>query len=349
MRIALLGDLMLGRGVSDAIAEHGPAYVWGDTLPLLESADLRIANLECPISERGRPQRKWFTFRASLAAAHALVAGGIDCVSLANNHALDYGDEALADTLRALDEANVAHVGAGMDLDEALRPALLERSGLRVAVAALTDNMPSWAAGAGRPGVHHVPLWSMPERVHSLRRKPVLGPLLDAASELLAGLRWRRILAQLRRTLALTHAADFVVLSCHAGPNFCDRPRPAFRRFSRAALRSGAHVVHGHSAHIVQGIERVAGRPALYDTGDFVDDYRVRPERNDRSFLFLLDVDAATRRSTRVTAVPVTIARCQVTLAPEPLAGEICERMARLCAALGTETAREGSRLTVAF
>jgi poly-gamma-glutamate synthesis protein (capsule biosynthesis protein) len=107
--------------------------------------------------------------------------------------------------------------------------------------------------------------------------------------------------------------------------------------------------VHGHSAHIVQGIERVAGRPALYDTGDFVDDYRVRPERNDRSFLFLLDVDAATRRSTRVTAVPVTIARCQVTLAPEPLAGEICERMARLCAALGTETAREGSRLTVAF
>jgi poly-gamma-glutamate synthesis protein (capsule biosynthesis protein) len=349
MRIALLGDLMLGRSVSDAIAAHGPAYVWGDTLPALEGADLRIANLECPISERGRPQRKWYTFRASLAAARALVAGGIDCVSLANNHALDYGEEALADTLRALDEAGVAHTGAGMDLERAIEPAFLARGGLRVAVAALTDNMPSWAADAGRPGVHHVPLWSMPERVHALRRKPLVGPLLDAASELVAALRWRGIRALLQRMLALTQAADFVVLSCHAGPNFHERPLPAFRRFARAALQSGAHVLHGHSAHVVQGIERVAGRPALYGTGDFVDDYRVRPERNDCSFLFLLDVDAAAKRATRVSAVPVAIARCQVNLAPEPLAGEICARMERLCAELGTETAREGSRLTVAL
>ena len=106
-------------------------------------------------------------------------------------------------------------------------------------------------------------------------------------------------------------------------------------------------MLHGHSAHIVQGIERIAGRPALYDTGDFVDDYRVRPERNDLSLLFLLDVDTATKRATRVTGVPVTLARCQVNLAPEPLAGAICERMARLCAGLGTETAREGARLTI--
>jgi poly-gamma-glutamate capsule biosynthesis protein CapA/YwtB (metallophosphatase superfamily) len=347
LRIALLGDLMLGRSVSDAIAAHGPAYVWGDTLPVLESADLRIANLECAISERGSPQRKRFTFRAPLAAARALAAGGIDCVSLANNHAFDYGAEALADTLRALDEVHIAHAGAGMHLNEAMKPAFLERGGLRVAVVALTDNMPSWAAGAGRAGVHHVPLWSMPERVHALRRRPLLGPLLDAASELRARLRSRRIHAQLRRMLAPALAADLVVLSCHAGPNFCERPRPAFQRFARAALRDGAHVLHGHSAHLVQGIERIAGRPALYDTGDFVDDYRVRRQRNDRSFLFLLDVDAAAKRATRVTAVPIVIERCQARLAPEPLAAEICERMARLCAELGTETAREGGRLVV--
>jgi poly-gamma-glutamate synthesis protein (capsule biosynthesis protein) len=347
MRIALLGDVMLGRRVSEAIEAHGPAYVWGDTLPVLESADLRIANLECAISERGRPERKVYTFRASLAAARALVAAGIDCVSLANNHVLDYGEDALADTLRALDEANVAHTGAGMDLDEAARPAFLERAGLRVAVAALTDNMPSWAARADRPGVHHVPLWSMPERVHSFRRKPLLGPVFDAAAELRAALRSRGIRKQLQRTLAATHGADFVVLSCHAGPNYCERPLPSFRRFARAALRGGAHVVHGHSAHLVQGIERIADRPALYDTGNFVDDYKVRPERNDRSFLFLLDVDAATRRATRITCVPVVIERPRVRLAPEPLAGEICARMTRLCAQLGTEAVREGSRLVV--
>lgn len=347
MRIALLGDLMLGRTVGDAIAAHGPAYVWGDTLPLLAEADLRIANLECPISARGRPQRKAFTFRASLAAARALVAGGIDCVSLANNHVLDYGEDGLADTLRALDEAGVAHAGAGMDLAEATRPAFLARGGLRVAVVALTDGMPGWAAGAGRPGVQHVPLWSMPERVHALRRRPLLGPFLDAAAELRARARAPAIRARLARALEPARAADFVVLSCHAGPNLCARPQPVLRRFARAALESGAGVLYGHSAHLVQGIERVAGRPALYDTGDFVDDYRVRRAGNDRSFLFLLDLDAGARRAARVTAVPVTIARCQAKLAPEPLAGEICERMARLCTELGTETKREGSRLVI--
>lgn len=347
MRIALLGDVMLGRRVSDAIAAEGPAYVWGDTLPVLESADLRIANLECAISERGRPQRKVFTFRASLAAARALVAGGIDCVSLANNHAFDYGEEALADTMRALDEVNIAHTGAGTDLDEAMKPAFLERGGLRVAVVALTDNMPSWAASARRPGVHHLPLWSMPERVHALRRRRLLGPLLDAAAELRAALLSRSNLSRLRRALAPARAADFVVLSCHVGPNWLERPMPLVRRFARTALEHGADVLHGHSAHVVQGIERVAGRPVLYDTGDFVDDHRVRRLRNDRSFLFLLDVDAHARRATRVTCVPVVIERCQVKLAPEPVAGEICDRMARLCAELGTPTAREGSGLVV--
>ena len=345
MRIALLGDVMLGRRVGDAIAAHGPAYVWGDTLPVLESADLRIANLECAISERGRPQRKVFTFRASLAAARALVAGGIDCVSLANNHAFDYGEEALADTTRALDDAGVAHAGAGMDLAEAMRPAFLERGGLRIAVVALTDNMPSWAASARRPGVHHLPLSSMPERVHALRRRRGLGPLLDAAAELRAILRSRRNLVQLRRALAPARAADFVVLSCHVGPNRLERPLPLVRRFARAALANGAHVLHGHSAHLVQGIGCVAGRPVLYDTGDFVDDYPVRRQRSDRSFLFLLDVDAAAKRATRVTCVPVVIERCQVNLARGLVAGEICERLARLCAELGTETAREGDRL----
>jgi poly-gamma-glutamate synthesis protein (capsule biosynthesis protein) len=122
---------------------------------------------------------------------------------------------------------------------------------------------------------------------------------------------------------------------------------PLVRRFARAALVQGVDVLHGHSAHVVQGIERIAGRPVLYDTGDFVDDHRVRRQRNDRSFVFLLDVDTAGRRTTRVTCVPVVIERCQVKLAPEPLAAEICERMAKLCAELGTETARDGSRLVI--
>jgi len=89
LTIAFAGDVMLGRLVNEAIAVMGPAYPWGDTLPLLREADLRIVNLECVISEKGRPWSKTpkaFHFRADPTAIETLKIAGIDAVALANNH-----------------------------------------------------------------------------------------------------------------------------------------------------------------------------------------------------------------------------------------------------------------------
>src|SRR5262249_29965137 len=138
-----------------------PAHPWGDLLPLLDEADLTVMNLECVIARGGRPWSRWpkvYHFRADPVAMTALQMAGVDCVTLANNHVLDYEEEALLEMLGLLDQGAIAYTGAGRDLEEARRPALLEALGMRVAVVAFTDNEPGWAAQPGRPGTNSIPI-----------------------------------------------------------------------------------------------------------------------------------------------------------------------------------------------
>src|SRR5436309_15537476 len=130
MRLALAADPMLGRRVAEAIATAGPESLFDDdVVALTQAADLFVLDLECCISERGTPwpdPRKPFFFRAPPAATEVLTRLGVDCVTLANNHALDFGTQALLDTLDHLRDAGIACVGAGRNLDEAEAPAVLE-------------------------------------------------------------------------------------------------------------------------------------------------------------------------------------------------------------------------------
>jgi poly-gamma-glutamate capsule biosynthesis protein CapA/YwtB (metallophosphatase superfamily) len=133
--LALTGDVMLGRLANDALVRCGPAHPWGNTLPALCAADLAIVNLECVIARGGRPWTRWpkvFHFRADPVALTALRLAGIDGVMLANNHVLDYGEDALLEMLGLLEQSGMAYAGAGRCDEEARRPALLEARGLRV-------------------------------------------------------------------------------------------------------------------------------------------------------------------------------------------------------------------------
>src|SRR5918999_1575589 len=137
MRLALAGDTMLGRGVAQRLAEAPPESLFApEVVDAARQADLFVLNLECCISERGAPwpdPRKPFFFRAPPAATRALVHLGVHCVTLANNHALDFGEEALLDTIEHLDAAGIAHVGAGPSASAAQSPVVLEAAGLRLA------------------------------------------------------------------------------------------------------------------------------------------------------------------------------------------------------------------------
>src|SRR5574341_341121 len=108
--VALAGDVMLGRGVNEALRKMRPEEPWGDLLPLLHAADLRVVNLECAITAHEQPWRrtpKVFHFRADPSAVAVLTAARIDACSLANNHGLDFEEEGLLDTLAHLDQAGI--------------------------------------------------------------------------------------------------------------------------------------------------------------------------------------------------------------------------------------------------
>lgn len=320
MILALAGDVMLGRGVAAEIDRRSPASFWGDLRPLLLGADLVLANLECAITTHAVPWRrtpKTFHFRAPPAAVEVLKAGGVGVVSLANNHILDFEEVGLADTIRYLDAAGIAHAGAGEDMEAASKPAIVEAAGLKVAVVAFTDNEPGWAAGVERPGANYL---AIGRDAHAL----------ETVARGLASARDR--------------GADFVILSLHWGPNMVLRPPASFREFAAAALDLGADLIHGHSAHVFQGVEIQRARPILYDTGDVIDDYAVDSVlRNDRSFIFLAEVDIGGVRGLRMA--PVRLRYAVVDLAKGRDAEEACARMQELSAEMGTRLERVDSEL----
>jgi poly-gamma-glutamate capsule biosynthesis protein CapA/YwtB (metallophosphatase superfamily) len=312
--VALAGDTMLGRGVARALATAPPeALVAPEVRAAIGQADLVVLNLECCISDRGRPwdaPGKPFFFRAPLRAVELLALLGTDCVTLANNHALDYGVEALADTLNLLAAAGIATVGAGTDLEQARRPTILATGGLRVAVLGVTDHPPDFAAGPDRPGVAFADLG---------RRVPD----------------W--LLERIRAA-----DAEVVLVTPHWGPNMTSEPVGHVRRAAAALVDAGATLVAGHSAHVPHG---VAGR-VLYDLGDFLDDYRVDPRlRNDLGLLFLVTLDG--HGPVRLEALPLKLEFCHTRLASGEDAAWMRRRFRSACAALDTTVDEEADRLAV--
>jgi poly-gamma-glutamate capsule biosynthesis protein CapA/YwtB (metallophosphatase superfamily) len=308
--LALVGDVMLGRLVDQVLSRTWPEWPWGDVLPLLRRADWRFCNLECVISDLvpSRLPDKVFHFR-SAARNVATLRAAMDVVSCANNHSLDFGPEAMLDMLRRLDRAGVGHAGAGVDLEDAARPAISRaRDGTTLAVIACTDNEPNWAATERTPGVYHVPVDP---------RHPAARRLLD-------------------RVRAARRLAEGVVVSLHWGSNWGDEPEPGHRELAAELVEAGADLVVGHSSHVLRGIEVRAGTPILYSAGDFVDDYAVDPmARNDRSAVFLVETGAGGPRRLRVR--PSMIERCRARLAGPDEAAPILERMRFLSRQLGTQ------------
>lgn len=309
MRLLFTGDVMLGRLVNRELTRRPPAYPWGDTLPKFKEADARIANLECVISDRGRPWSatpKTFHFRSDSKNVECLKAAGINAVSIANNHSLDYEYDALFEMLSILDRAGIARAGAGRDIDEAGSPAVFEAAGRKCAMIAFTDNEPFWEARKGAPGVYHVPVDVDDPRAQGL----------------------------FDRTELAKRETGFVIISAHWGPNRGYAPRASHIPFGRRLIESGADIVFGHSCHVFQGIEFYRGGAIIYGAGDFVDDYAVDEiERNDESFIFMADIE---RKVRSMRLFPTVIEDFSANLAPYPRAELIAAKMKSLCADFGS-------------
>lgn len=315
MQIALTGDVMLGRLVDQYVIRNqsiGPDKIWSDVLPLMLKADRRLINLECVISSRGRewkPDSKAFHFRAHPRAIDFLRAAKIDCVTLANNHVLDYGTDALLECLALLDRAGIKRTGAGASLLEAVTPIIVDLPQGRLGVVSLTDNEPEWEAGEKKPGTYYV----------AYDAKGLAEPYRS---------RLAQVLKQVRRQ------TDLVMVSAHVGPNW-GPPSAAMRALAHQTIDFGADLYWGHSNHTPQGIELYKGKAILYSTGDFIDDYAVdSAERNDLSFLFLLEFERG--RIAHIVLHPVRIEDLYVRLAKDEEVTFLQKTMQAKCAAFST-------------
>jgi poly-gamma-glutamate capsule biosynthesis protein CapA/YwtB (metallophosphatase superfamily) len=311
---------MLGRKVGERIAHVEPAELWSEPVrDVLAECDAVVCNLECCVSDRGRHTEaipgKPFFFRAPPTAVRALTAVRVSVAGLANNHALDFGADALADTLDHLRRAGIQAVGAGAEDAGARHGVIVDAGSTRLGLLAVSDHPREYAAGPRTPGIAYAGLWNgvpgwFAEELERLRER-----------------------------------ADLVIAFPHWGPNMTVRPAPAQRACAAEFLRAGADLVAGHSAHVFHGIERRPDGVVLYDLGGAVDDYAVDPElRNDLGILALWRPGG----NPELEVVGLKLEFCRTELAEGRDADWVHARLEHACAELGTGVVRTGvQRFTV--
>lgn len=237
------GDLMLVRGVPSAADALRPVT------RTFRSADLAVANLESTLSLDGSPTQGGDSFGATAALLGPLRRSGLDVLSLANNHAGDYGPRALLETVEVLAAGPIVPVGAGRDLAAASRPAYVERGGVRFAFVAFNAIGETPRATRTEAGAL------------SVRMPPRTGPLVPADVA--------HVEAVVRRA---ARRADVVVVLPHWGTQYTHEPEPVQRTVGRRLVRAGADLVVGGHPHWVQGVDVVRGVPVLHSLGNLVFD-----------------------------------------------------------------------------
>jgi poly-gamma-glutamate synthesis protein (capsule biosynthesis protein) len=242
--ISAVGDISLARELVPRMEASGAGYPYALVAHLI-TGDIAFANLEGALTDGGEPWPKGYNFRTPPRFATGLRDAGIDIVSLANNHTMDYGVAGLEDTLDTLDAIGVRRAGAGRDANEAMQAVMIESNGLRVAFIACAATpveaggfaIDQWAAGPSLPGVFVCNDARLAEQVAAARV-----------------------------------SADFVIVTAHAGAEYRTTPDATQARIVNAVLEAGADAFLGHHAHVVQPVELRDGHLIAWGLGNFIFD-----------------------------------------------------------------------------
>ncbi|GEM_PF-5424823 len=230
-----VGDIMLDRTVGRRIESNGAQSILEKVRGDLRGADITFANLECPLAAEGAHAPSDCIFRAHPRGVNVLLDGGIDVVTLANNHTFDAGTSALMETLDNLEEAGIAYCGVARERERAWEPCLVEANGVIVGFVGGTDL--SFSHGG----------WTK----------------VDAELTEFAG-----------RLRAAKERCDLLVVTLHWGNEYQSEPTQRQKKVATAAVEAGADLVIGHHPHTLQGVGERQGTPILYSAGNFVFDQR---------------------------------------------------------------------------
>jgi hypothetical protein len=266
LRLHCVGDVYAAAASLDAFAAE-PTFGLGKLAAacnVLQRADVRFANLEAPLLEHGRAlYSTGVRLRSPPALVDVLRRLGVEVVTLANNHMLDFGVSGLRSTLAHLRRAGIASVGAGADLDRARRPVFHDVRGRRIAFLGVCDDQ-GGGAGPGRPGVCLINPRHLVPCVRRLRRQ-----------------------------------ADYIVVGVHTGLEFYPCPEPWFLDLATRLIDAGAAVVAGHHPHVPHGVLRHGKGLVACSLGDFLFDLpRAADDMTERQRRFnalhpVLEVDLA--------------------------------------------------------
>lgn len=237
---------------------------------LLTSADLGFCQLEMNLTARGErmPQAR-HTVRGIPEMADAIVKAGLEVVSFAGNHCMDWGIDGLKDTHAALAAAGALQVGTGLNIHEARKPVIVERNGLKIGVLSVNSILPMayWAderrAGCAplRGHTYYEQIEpdqpGTPARIHSFAHAQDLEELLQSIRD-------------------LRPQVDVVILSHHAGIHFTPAIIPDYQReVAYKAIDAGADLILGSHAHILKGVEYYKGKAIIYSLANFAIDLRM--------------------------------------------------------------------------
>lgn len=294
--ISIAGDILLDRGVADAIELNGSAYPFDGVSQLFIKDDITIANLECPLTTAGSGamKEKRFIFKADPGIAGALKSAGFNVLVLANNHTMDYLSAGLNDTMEALGNAGLHYTGAGQSKGE-IKPCFIEKNKLRIGVLSYSSLPPE--------GFMH-------DDNNATIAYARSGFLEDMQSEITAA----------------AAQCDFLIACFHWGTEYRHDVNDSQIEIAHAAVDSGASAVIGTHPHVLQGKEIYNGTPIYYSIGNFVFDKQIQDGTDEA---VILQFSVGKNGIADIIEIPVVIKGCQPYLADDEKAVQIKENIMR--------------------
>lgn len=232
------GDVLMEHSLVPAMQKNGALYPFEFVKPIFEDSDYTVINLETPITNATEAFPKIYNFKASPLLLEGLKEAGVDMVSLANNHTLDYKEQGLLDTLEALNTNGIEYVGAGRNKEEAYSEKIISIKGKKVAFLAFSKVLPavSWYAGEDKPGI-------------------ASGYQIERAAQIVE---------------ETAKKADYVLVYYHWGKEKQNMANSDQKKIAMTLIDHGADAIVGSHPHVLQGFGTYKGKPIAYSLGNFL-------------------------------------------------------------------------------
>lgn len=248
--LGFVGDIMLDRKIKGMIVENGNgdySFPFKFVENKLKGYDILFGNLEGPISDKGENLGSIFSFRMDPKTADALLRAGFDILSVANNHAGDWGEEAMTDTYTWLDKVRVKYSGGGLSEIQAYTPKIVELSGLKIAYISFSEFGAGYLEATGNtPGIAIISDEKLKEVIENAEKE-----------------------------------SDLIIISFHYGDEYMAEPNQYQEEVSKAAIDYGADLVVGHHPHVPEPVVKYKNGYIAYSLGNFIFDQNLPEDGSD--------------------------------------------------------------------